>query len=86
MDHSVNLAELQQVLGKYVDQYQLLPAAGPLAAASLARLVLGKNKAISIAVKGSAAWFAVKEISGPALHLMNDQFGYLQNIFGMFRH
>lgn len=84
MDHSVNLTELQQVVGKYVDQYQLLVAAGPVTAAGLTRMVLGPNKVISGAVKASTAWFAVKELSGPVLNLLNDQFGYLQNIFGMF--
>lgn len=82
MDHSVNLSELQQVVGRYVDQYQLLVAGGPLAATGLVRTFVGKNKALNLAVGGSAAWFAVKELSGPILRLMGDQFGYLQSLLG----
>lgn len=85
MDHYVNLSDLTHVVGKYVDQYNLLVAGGPLAAAGVVRTFVGKNKAMSLAVGGSAAWFAVKELSGPMLSLMQDQFGYLQQIFGMFR-
>lgn len=85
MDHYVNLSELQNVVGKYVDQYNLLVAGGPLAATGLVRTFVGKNKALSMAIGGSAAWFAVKELSGPMLGLMQDQFGYLQSIFGMFK-
>ncbi len=85
MGHSVNLSELQQVVGKYVDQYQLLVAGGPLAAAGVLRLFAGKNKLASLAIGGSATWFAVKELSGPMLRLMTEQFGYLQSLLGSAR-
>lgn len=84
MEHSINLAELQQVVGKYADQYQLLAAAGPLTAATLSRLIVGKSKLANGAVKASVAWFAVKELSGPMNHLFVEQFGYLQSIFSAF--
>lgn len=73
------------VLGKYVDPQQLMVAGGPLAAVTVARVIAGKSKLMGIALKGSAAWFAVKELSTPVNHLLNDQFGYLQSVFGMFR-
>ncbi len=85
MDHYVNLSDLQQVVGKYVDQYQLLAAGGPLAATGLVRMFVTKNKIASMAVGGSAVWFAVKELSGPVLGLIQDQFGYLQSIIGGVR-
>ena len=85
MDHYVNLSDLQQVVGKYVDQYSLLTAGGPLAATGLVRMFVTKNKMVSIAVTGSAVWFAVKELSGPVLGLIQDQFGYLQSIMGSVR-
>ena len=85
MDHYVNLSDLQQVVGKYVDQYQLLAAGGPLAASGFARMFVTKNKVVSMAVAGSGIWFAAKELSGPMLGLIQDQFGYLQQIFGMVR-
>lgn len=82
---NVNLTDLQHVVGQYVDQYNLLVAGGPLAAAGVARTVVGKNKAVSMAVGGSAAWFAVKELSGPVLGLIQDQFGQLQALLGSFK-
>lgn len=85
MDHYANLSDLQQVVGKYVDQYQLLAAGGPLAATGLVRVFVTKNKLVSLAVTGSAVWFAVKELSGPALGLIQDQFGYLQSLLGLAR-
>ncbi len=85
MDHSIDLSELQNVVGKYVDQYQLLVAAGPVTAAGLARLAFGQSKLASGALKGGAVWLAVRELAGPVTHLLSDQFGYLQSIFGMFQ-
>ncbi len=85
MEHSVNLSELQYVVGKYVDQYNLLVAGGPLAAAGVIRTFVGKSKVMSIAMGGGIAWLAVQEISGPMKGLIEDQFGYLQQIFGMFK-
>ena len=83
MANYANLSDLQQVVGKYVDQYQLLAAGGPLAATGIVRMFLTKNKVASLAVAGSGVWFAVKELSGPMLGLIQDQFGYLQQLFGM---
>ena len=85
MDHYFNLSDLQQIVGKYVDQYQLLAAGGPLAATGLVRMFVTKNKVVSMAVAGSGVWFAVKELSGPMLGLIQDQFGYLQQLLGMVR-
>ena len=44
-----------------------------------------KNKIVSAAVAGSAIWFGVKELSGPVLGLIGDQFGYLQQLLGGVR-
>jgi hypothetical protein len=85
VEHYVNLSELQNIVGKYVDQYNLLVAGGPLAAAGAVRMFVGKNKVLTVAMGGSAAWLAVKELSGPMLGLMNDQFGYLQQVFGLLK-
>ena len=83
--HTVDLGELQQVVGKYVDKYNLLVAGGPLAAAAATKMFIVDNKAVTLAVVGSGVWFAVKELSGPMLNLITDQFGYLESIFGTFR-
>jgi hypothetical protein len=85
VDHFVNLTDLQNVVDKYVDQYQLLTAGGPLAASGAVRLFVTNNKVVTTAVMGSALWFAVKELSGPVLGLIQDQFGQLQGIFGTFQ-
>ena len=85
MDHSVNLTELKDVVGKFIDQHNLVVSGGPLAVSGLLRAVVTKNKAVSMAVGGSAAWFAVKELSEPVLGLIQDQFGQLQHVFGLFR-
>ncbi len=80
-----NISDLQQVVGKYVDQYQLLTAGGPLAATGIVRMFVTKNKVASIALAGSGVWFAVKELSGPLLGLIQDQFGNLQQLLGSAR-
>ena len=85
MGHSVDLSELQHVIGKYVDQYNLLVAAGPLTGAALIKTFVSKNKLVNVALVGSGVWFAVHELSTPMLRLIDDQFGYLQSIFGAFR-
>lgn len=85
MDPGIDLAALQQVVGKYVDQYNLVVAAGPLAAATVTRALVTKSKLASGAVAAGGAWFAAKELSGPMMNLIQDQFGYLQSIFGAFR-
>ena len=84
MDHSVNLSELQRVVGKYTEQYNLLVAAGPVTAASVMKLFT-RNKLVNAAIAGGGVWFAVQELSGPMLGLMQDQFGYLQGVFASFR-
>jgi len=84
--HSVDISELQRVVGKYVTEYNLLVAAGPFTVATIARKFLIKNKAVNLAVAGGGVWFAVKELSTPMLGLMQDQFGYLQSMFSTFSH
>lgn len=85
VSHSVDLSELQMVVGKYVDQYRLLAAAGPVTVAGATRYFVGKSKLLNTAVAGGAAWMAVMELSGPMLRLMEGQFGYLQLMFASFR-
>ena len=85
MGHYVNLADLQQVVGKYVDRYNLLVAGGPLAVSGIVKAFVTKNRLVSTAVAGSTIWFAVKELSGPMLGLMQDQFGYLQSLVGLVK-
>lgn len=82
---SVNLSDLQAVVGKYVDQYQLVAAGGPLVASGILRTIVKKNKIVSLAVAGSTVWFAVKELSGPMLGLIQDQFGQLEAVIGSFK-
>lgn len=82
MGHNIDLSELQQIVGKYVTQHNLLVAAGPLAGASIFRIVAGKSKVVNMTMAGAGAWFAIKELSGPMIGLMSDQFGYVQNLFG----
>ena len=81
----LDLTELRHVAGKYIDHYNLVVAAGPMTAATVARVAMGKNKLVNVAVAGSGAWFAIKELSGPMLGLMQDQFGNLQSLLGGFR-
>jgi len=81
----VDLTALQNMAGKYVDQHNLIVAAGPLTAATLVRTFVTKHKLVSGAMAARGAWLAIQELSGPALKLMQDQFGYLQSLFGAFR-
>jgi hypothetical protein len=85
VEHVVDLSSLQGVVGKYVQQYNLLVAAGPVTAATLTKAFVADNKAVNLAVLGGGVWFAVKELSGPVLGLIHDQFGYLQSIFASFQ-
>jgi hypothetical protein len=82
VDHYANLSDIQLVVGRYVDQYDLLVAGGPLAAAGFVRTFIVQNKIASLAVAGGTAWFAMRELSGPMLGLMNDHFGFLQSVLG----
>lgn len=84
MAHVVDLSQLQYVVGKYVDKYNLLIAAGPVTVASLAKIVTN-NKLVKFGMVGGGVWFAVKELSGPMLQLITDQFGYLDSLLGSFR-
>jgi hypothetical protein len=83
--HTVDLSEIQNIVSKYTSQTNLLTAAGPVTAATVVKMIAGKNKLASLAVVGGGTWFAVQEFSGPLMHLMQDQFGYLQELFGAFR-
>ena len=83
--HNVDLTELQNVVGKYVDHYNLVVAGGPLAATAAVKAFVVDNKAVNVAVTASTVWFAATELSAPMLHLITDQFDNLQGIFGMFR-
>lgn len=84
MQHTVNIDELQRVVHKYVDDYNLLVAAGPFTAASVLKMV-SKNKMANVAMVGGGAWFAVQELSKPMLDLINNEFGYLQSILSNFK-
>jgi hypothetical protein len=81
----LDLTGLQHVVGKYSAQHNLIVAAGPLAAATFARVFITKNKLVSTALVVGGAWLAIREFSGPALGLMQEQFGYLQGLLGTFR-
>ncbi|MGD1072830.1 MAG: hypothetical protein ABSB15_22130 [Bryobacteraceae bacterium] len=80
----VDLKELQNVVGKYVDQHNLVKAAGPLAGAGILKL-MSRNKMVNVALVGSGVWFAANEVSTPMLRLIEDQFGYLGSFFGGLR-
>jgi hypothetical protein len=81
----VDLTELQSVVGKYVEQHNMIVAAGPFTAAALTRVFITKNKLVSGAMVAGGTWLAAQELSGPMLRLMQEQFGYLQALFGGFR-
>ena len=48
-------------------------------------MFITKNKMTSLALAGSTVWFAVRELSGPVIGLIQDQFGNLQQILGSLR-
>jgi hypothetical protein len=77
----VDLTDLQNVVGKYADQHKLIVAAAPLTASAVVR-AFTRNKLVTAAVVGGGAWFAVQELAGPSLRLMQDQFGYLSSLLG----
>lgn len=80
----VDLTQLQEVVGKYADQHQMLVAAGPVTAASVTRMFTS-NKGINKLIYAGGTWFAIQELGGPALKLIQDQFGNLQQLVGMLR-
>jgi len=84
VEHIVDLSSLQAVAGHYVEKYNLVVAAGPVTVASVAKAFMTGNKAVNLAVAGGGVWFAAKELSGPVLGLIQDQFGYLQSVFAAF--
>jgi hypothetical protein len=84
VDHFESFNEIQRVVGKYVTQYNLVVAAGPVTAATLIKTFVTDNKLVKVAVAGGGVWFAVKELSGPMLGLIQDQFGQLQSILSSF--
>jgi hypothetical protein len=77
---SVDLSYLQHAVGQLMDQHGLVVAAGPFTSAAAARIFFGKNKLITTAMTLGGAWMAIQAISGPALQLMRDQFGYLSQL------
>ena len=85
MDHTVNLNDLQQVVMKYVDQYHLVKAAGPLTGTLLVKTFISDSKPVNLLMVSSGVWFAVQELSTPMINLFQDQFGYLQQILGMIK-
>jgi hypothetical protein len=78
---NVDLTELQTAVNQFIDQHGIIAATGPLAGATVLR-IFTKSKAASLAVAAGGTWFAVQAVSGPALKLMQDQFGYLQSLLG----
>ena len=78
----IDLRELQNVVGQYVDQHGIVMAAGPLGAATIVRTFISKSKIASIGVVASGAWLAVHTVSSPILSLIQEQFGYLQSLIG----
>lgn len=84
MYHPESFVELQRIVGKYVTRYDLLVAAGPVTAATLIRTFITDNKLVKFAVVGTGIWFAVREISGPLLWMMMDQFNTLRQILSNF--
>jgi hypothetical protein len=85
VDHLSSLNEIQRVVGKYATQYDLLVAAGPVTAATIVKTFITNNKAVKFAMVGSGVWFAVREVSGPTLGMITEQFGYLQQIMASFK-
>ena len=78
----VDLTDLQNAVGLYLQQHNIALAAGPLAAAGLVRTFISKSKLATTGVVVGGAWLAVQSISTPMLQLMQEQFGYLQSLLG----
>ena len=57
-------------------------AAGPVTTGALVRTFVTKNKLVSTVLVGGGSLLAIKEIAGPSLALMHDQFGYLMSLLG----
>jgi hypothetical protein len=84
MAHLADLNELQNVVGKYATEYNLVKAAGPLAGAGVMKVV-SRHKMVNLALVGSGIWFAVNEISTPMMGMIRDQFGFVDSLFGGMR-
>lgn len=82
MAPQVDLTDLQNAVSGYLSTHNIFIAAGPVAAAGFIRAFISKSKLATKAVVVSGAWLAVQSISTPALQLMQQQFGYLQSLFG----
>lgn len=79
---TVDLSELQRIIGDYAGQHQLITAGGPFAAATLLRTLVLKNKLASTAVVVSGAWMTIHLLSESTLRLIQEQFGYLEQLLG----
>ena len=92
MAHTVDLTGLQRIVERIVRgyaannsaQHRVIIAAGPVMVATLVRAFLTKHKLVSGAVAAGGAWLVIQGLTGPALGLIRDQFGYLQGILGTF--
>ncbi len=92
MVHTVDLTELQRVVGSVLDgnganysaQHRVIIAAGPVTVATLVRAFLTKHKLVSGAVAAGGVWLMIQGLAAPALGLIRDQFGYLQGLLGTF--
>jgi hypothetical protein len=74
MAHLADLNELQNVVGKYATEYNLVKAAGPLAGAGVMKVV-SRHKMVNLALVGSGIW----------LGMIRDQFGFVDSLFGGMR-
>lgn len=86
MAPSVDISELGHVIGQYAGQHSnLIMAAGPFGVMALVRTFLTKNKLVSGALTAGGVVLAVQGVAGPALTLMQDQFGYLIGLLSSVR-
>lgn len=81
MAPNVDLSDLQNVVGGFIEQHRILVAAGPMTVGVVAKMVT-KNKLVSNALVGGGALVAIQQLAGPYLKLMHEQFGYLISILG----
>jgi hypothetical protein len=78
----VDLTDLQNAVGQYLNAHNIVIGAGPLTAAGVFRVFVSKSKLATTGVVVGGAWMAVQAISTPMLHLFQEQFGYLQGLLG----
>lgn len=60
----------------------MIMAAGPFASATLLRAFVTKSKVASTAVVAGGAWMTIHMLSGSTLRMIQEQFGYLESLFG----